>query len=83
MIDKIAKKGIRSKRRQWRVRAAGYVKAFRRKRWSAGCANSKNAMVPLTTVNTKNPFKIICGGTFQDLEGITKGTICPKDFYGI
>ena len=32
-------------------------------------ANSKNAMVPLTTVNTKN-ILFICGGAFPDLEGI-------------
>lgn len=30
-------------------------------------ANSKNAMVPLTTVNTKN-ILFICGGAFPDLE---------------
>ena len=29
-------------------------------------ANSKNAMVPLTTVNTKN-ILFICGGAFPDL----------------
>lgn len=34
-------------------------------------ANSKNAMVPLTTVNTKN-ILFICGGAFPDLEGIIK-----------
>lgn len=34
-------------------------------------ANSKNAMVPLTTVNTKN-ILFICGGTFPDLEQIIK-----------
>ena len=32
-------------------------------------ANSKNAMVPLTTVNTKN-ILFICGGAFPDLENI-------------
>ena len=31
-------------------------------------ANSKNAMVPLTTVNTRN-ILFICGGAFPDLEG--------------
>ena len=30
-------------------------------------ANSKNAMVPLTTVNTRN-ILFICGGAFPDLE---------------
>jgi ATP-dependent Clp protease ATP-binding subunit ClpX len=34
-------------------------------------ASSKNAMVPLTTVNTKN-ILFICGGAFPDLENIIK-----------
>lgn len=34
-------------------------------------ANSKNAMVPLTTVDTKN-ILFICGGAFPDLENIIK-----------
>lgn len=34
-------------------------------------SNSKNAMVPLTTVNTKN-ILFICGGAFPDLEDIIK-----------
>ncbi len=34
-------------------------------------ANSKNAMVPLATVNTKN-ILFICGGAFPDLEDIIK-----------
>jgi len=34
-------------------------------------ANSKNAMVPLTTVNTKN-ILFICGGAFPDLEELIK-----------
>jgi ATP-dependent Clp protease ATP-binding subunit ClpX len=34
-------------------------------------ANSKNAMVPLTTVNTKD-ILFICGGAFPDLDGIIK-----------
>ena len=34
-------------------------------------ANSKNAMVPLTTVNTKN-ILFICGGAFPDLEEVIK-----------
>ncbi len=34
-------------------------------------ANSKNAMVPLETVNTKN-ILFICGGAFPDLEEIIK-----------
>lgn len=34
-------------------------------------SNSKNAMVPLTTVNTRN-ILFICGGAFPDLETIVK-----------
>ncbi|MFQ9396447.1 MAG: AAA family ATPase [Lachnospiraceae bacterium] len=34
-------------------------------------ANSKNAMVPLTTMNTKN-ILFICGGAFPGLEDIIK-----------
>ncbi len=34
-------------------------------------ANSKNAMVPLATVNTRN-ILFICGGAFPDLEDIVK-----------
>ena len=34
-------------------------------------ANSKNAMVPLTTVNTRN-ILFICGGAFPDLDEIIK-----------
>ena len=34
-------------------------------------ASSKNAMVPLTTVNTKN-ILFICGGAFPDMENIIK-----------
>ena len=34
-------------------------------------ANSKNAMVPLTTINTRN-ILFICGGAFPDLENIIK-----------
>ena len=34
-------------------------------------ANSKNAMVPLTTINTRN-ILFICGGAFPDLERIVR-----------
>lgn len=34
-------------------------------------ANSKNAMVPLTTINTRN-ILFICGGAFPDLDEIVK-----------
>lgn len=34
-------------------------------------ASSKNAMVPMTMVNTKN-ILFICGGAFPDLEDIIK-----------
>ena len=46
-------------------------------------ANSKNAMVPLTTVNTRN-ILFICGGAFPDLENIIKERLnklgVPSDF---
>ncbi len=35
------------------------------------CASSKNAMVPMATVNTRN-ILFICGGAFPDLEEIIK-----------
>ena len=37
-------------------------------------ASSKNAMVPLTTVNTRN-ILFICGGAFPDLEAIIKARL--------
>ena len=37
-------------------------------------ANSKNAMVPLTTVNTRN-ILFICAGAFPDLEEIVKNRL--------
>lgn len=40
-------------------------------------ANSKNAMVPLTTVNTSN-ILFICGGAFPDLEEIIKEQVKQK-----
>ena len=45
-------------------------------------ANSKNAMVPLTTVNTKN-ILFICGGAFPDLEEIIKERLTQEKFNGI
>ncbi len=44
-------------------------------------ANSKNAMVPLTTVNTKN-ILFICGGAFPDLEEIIKERLTKKSSMG-
>ncbi|MBS6762749.1 ATP-dependent Clp protease ATP-binding subunit ClpX [Muricomes sp. OA1] len=44
-------------------------------------ANSKNAMVPLTTVNTKN-ILFICGGAFPDLEDIIKERLSHKTSMG-
>ena len=44
-------------------------------------ANSKNAMVPLTTVNTKN-ILFICGGAFPDLEGIIKERLTKQSSIG-
>ncbi len=44
-------------------------------------ANSKNAMVPLTTVNTKN-ILFICGGAFPDLEIIIRERLSKKTSMG-
>lgn len=44
-------------------------------------ANSKNAMVPLTTVNTKN-ILFICGGAFPDLEEIIIERLSKKTSMG-
>ena len=44
-------------------------------------ANSKNAMVPLATVNTKN-ILFICGGAFPDLEDIIKERLSHKTSMG-
>jgi ATP-dependent Clp protease ATP-binding subunit ClpX len=44
-------------------------------------ANSKNAMVPLTTVNTKN-ILFICGGAFPDLEEVIRERLSRKTTMG-
>ncbi|OYP01527.1 ATP-dependent protease ATP-binding subunit ClpX [Lachnotalea glycerini] len=44
-------------------------------------ANSKNAMVPLTTVNTRN-ILFICGGAFPDLEEIIKERLNKESSMG-
>ncbi|MDD6203264.1 MAG: ATP-dependent Clp protease ATP-binding subunit ClpX [Lachnospiraceae bacterium] len=44
-------------------------------------ASSKNAMVPLTTVNTRN-ILFICGGAFPDLEEIIKQRLSKKTGIG-
>lgn len=44
-------------------------------------ANSKNAMVPLTTVNTRN-ILFICGGAFPDLEEIIRQRLRKKTSIG-
>ena len=44
-------------------------------------ANSKNAMVPLVTVNTKN-ILFICGGAFPDLDGIIKERLTKQSSIG-
>ena len=44
-------------------------------------ANSKNAMVPLTTVNTRN-ILFICSGAFPDLEGIIKERLTKQSSIG-
>ncbi len=44
-------------------------------------ANSKNAMVPLATVNTRN-ILFICGGAFPDLEDIIKQRLNKRTSIG-
>ena len=44
-------------------------------------ATSKNAMVPMTTINTKN-ILFICGGAFPDLEKIIKERLNKKASIG-
>ena len=44
-------------------------------------ATSKNAMVPLTTINTRN-ILFICGGAFPDLEDIIKERLMEKTSIG-
>ena len=44
-------------------------------------ANSKNAMVPLATVNTRN-ILFICGGAFPDLDDIIKQRLRKKTSIG-
>ncbi len=44
-------------------------------------ANSKNAMVPLETINTKN-ILFICGGAFPDLQNIIKSRLNKSSSIG-
>ena len=44
-------------------------------------ATSKNAMVPLTTVNTRN-ILFICGGAFPELESIIKSRLNKSSLMG-
>lgn len=44
-------------------------------------ASSKNAMVPMTTINTKN-ILFICGGAFPDLEEIIKERLTKESSIG-
>lgn len=44
-------------------------------------ASSKNAMVPMTTVNTRN-ILFICGGAFPDLENIIKERLTQQSSIG-
>ena len=44
-------------------------------------ANSKNAMVPMTTIDTKN-ILFICGGAFPDLESIIKERLNKRSSMG-
>ena len=70
-IDKIAKKKNTNQRDvSGEAVQQGMLKLLEGLEVPVG-ANSKNAMVPLTTVNTKN-ILFICGGAFPDLENIIK-----------
>lgn len=44
-------------------------------------ATSKNAMVPMTTINTRN-ILFICGGAFPDLDGIIKQRLTKSSLMG-
>lgn len=44
-------------------------------------SSSKNAMVPTTTINTKN-ILFVCGGAFPDLEGIIKNRLTKTSGIG-
>ena len=44
-------------------------------------ANSKNAMVPLTTINTRN-ILFICGGAFPDLDEVIKQRLTKQSAIG-
>ncbi|MCI8991932.1 MAG: ATP-dependent Clp protease ATP-binding subunit ClpX [Eubacterium sp.] len=44
-------------------------------------ATSKNAMVPMTTVNTKN-ILFVCGGAFPDLENVIKERLNKRSSMG-
>ncbi|MGN0165198.1 MAG: ATP-dependent Clp protease ATP-binding subunit ClpX [Lachnospiraceae bacterium] len=44
-------------------------------------ATSKNAMVPMTTINTKN-ILFVCGGAFPDLENIIKSRLTKTSSIG-
>lgn len=44
-------------------------------------ATSKNAMVPMTTINTKN-ILFICGGAFPDLEEVIKNRLSKQSSIG-
>ncbi len=44
-------------------------------------STSKNAMVPMTTINTKN-ILFVCGGAFPELEGIIKSRLTKTSMIG-
>ena len=82
-IDKIAKKR-NSNHSEMRVESVqqGMLKLLEGSEVEVPVgANSKNAMVPLTTVNTKN-ILFICGGAFPDLEEIIKERLQKKTSMG-
>lgn len=82
-IDKIAKKKNSSQRDvSGESVQQGMLKLLEGSRVEVPVgANSKNAMVPLTTVNTRN-ILFICGGAFPDLDGIIKARLKKQSSIG-
>lgn len=82
-IDKIAKKRNSSQRDvSGESVQQGMLKLLEGSRVEVPVgANSKNAMVPLTTVNTRN-ILFICGGAFPDLDSIIKERLKKQSSIG-